>query len=201
MLVNTIELASHTSTGLIKGVSFGAIRPGINTVKTLHLHSTGLPGKRLIDFSIQSRLFAASSSRSRPTSPRSPRSPKSPGFYEPISPVVPLSTHETLHTLEVETNAPFRVVHDVTYRHKRADTKFCADTGVASMETFDRDWWEDRVGGEASVVTEIECAIDGDGESGVVIEGIKLVRRVSGLWVCILLFTCQEQSLIIWPGS
>ena len=126
------------------------------------------------------------SSPSRSTLPLSPAEvalPKSPGFQEAISPVVPLSSHETLQTLEIEALSPFVVTHDVTYRHKRAGKSITGLGGVASLDSFDHDWWDDRVGGEATVSTEIECAIEDDGESQIVIEGIKL-KRVSQVQVC-----------------
>jgi hypothetical protein len=66
---------------------------------------------------------------------------------------------------------------------------------MSSLQTFEHDWWDDRVGGEATVLTEVECAAvatvastSEGGEkngAGLVVEGIK-VRRVSGLWVCVI---------------
>ncbi|KAK0486236.1 Foie gras liver health family 1-domain-containing protein [Armillaria novae-zelandiae] len=44
--------------GLIKGISFGVLVPGVSSIKTLNLSNTGGAGDRMLDISIQSRVIS-----------------------------------------------------------------------------------------------------------------------------------------------
>ena len=54
LAVNSTVLENERSTSLLKGISFGALQPGANKVKTLYLSSTGLAGDRVLDISVHS---------------------------------------------------------------------------------------------------------------------------------------------------
>ncbi|KAJ7686580.1 Gryzun, putative trafficking through golgi-domain-containing protein [Mycena rosella] len=128
---NSIVLDDESSSSLLKGVSFGVLRPGVSVVKTLHLISNGPAGDRMVDVSIQSTV---------------------PGDPQPENPELQDMT-ETLQTLVVPTLDAIKVDFGVVY--KRA---LGARAGVADLRTYDHDFWDDSDGGEAIVTAQMECA-------------------------------------------
>ncbi|KDQ50908.1 hypothetical protein JAAARDRAFT_41691 [Jaapia argillacea MUCL 33604] len=149
-----ITMDDQESNGLIKGVSFGVIPPGVNTAKTLFLASAGAPGDRTIDISIQSRSTAA------PSQPRSPITPDTPAATPDMT--------EVLHTLVVSAVEAIKVVYDVTCRRRLGESR-----GLADLRTFDGDFRDDAEGAEGVITTTMECA----GPWGVEVESVKLVPQ------------------------
>ena len=150
--MNSITIENEHSSGLIKGVPLGIIGPGVNVQKTLYLSSTGAPGDRMIDISIQSR------STTTPIDPSTRDDPDATAL---------LDTSETLETLVVPTVIPMKVTFGVSYRRSLESRLALAD-----LRSFESDYWE---GGEAVVNTKAECV----GPWGLEIESVKLIRRVS----------------------
>ncbi|TDL16121.1 hypothetical protein BD410DRAFT_647647 [Rickenella mellea] len=154
--INHISIGDESSSSLINGVSFGLLRPGVTSVKALHLLSTGTAGARVLDISVQSSCPSAV-----PPTPITPT---------PTTPGVPSQQDSTEHlrTISILTVAPFTVSHDITYRHRNART---ALPGLGSLATFERDYWDDSEGGEATVMSTLECA----GPWGIQIESLQFV--------------------------
>lgn len=128
--VNTIILDDERSSGLIKGVSFGVLAPGVSALKTLYLANTGAAGERVLDFSIQSTATG--------------------DVHENIE---LRDMTETLQTLVVPTVNPLAVGFDVVYRRTLGE-----QLGLADLKTFESDFWDDVDGGEAVVTFRMVCA-------------------------------------------
>ncbi|KII95624.1 hypothetical protein PLICRDRAFT_662357 [Plicaturopsis crispa FD-325 SS-3] len=154
--VNQIVFDDQTSSGLIKGIPFGVVAPGVNVLKTLHLINTGAAGDRVLDISVQSRSTATPAPVESPTSPEYPAS------------AALVDTNEILQTMVVPTAAPFKVTRHVSYRRALGE-----GPGLADLRTYEGDFWDDRDGGEAIVTTTLECT----GPWGVDIESLKLDRK------------------------
>ncbi|KAG7449712.1 uncharacterized protein BT62DRAFT_1002032 [Guyanagaster necrorhizus] len=133
--VNSITLDDEQSSGLIKGISFGVLMPGVSSIKTLNLFNTGGAGDRMIDISIQSRV----SSRD------DPKEDLSKSDMEDVS--------EILQTLTVPTVKALKVTYDVAYR-RHLDERL----GLADLRRFEEDFWDDGEAGEALVTLRLECA-------------------------------------------
>ncbi|KAG8957730.1 hypothetical protein FRC03_009851 [Tulasnella sp. 419] len=103
--VNRILFEDQESTSLIKGLSFGTVAPGQIVTKTMFLVSSGTPGNRILDISIQSKAICKSPSF--PTSTLSPHD-------SPAS-----DTSETLETLMVPVKQPI-TSHTETAYHRLA---------------------------------------------------------------------------------
>jgi trafficking protein particle complex subunit 11 len=145
------------STGLIKGVSFGVVPPGVNVLKTLYLFNTGATGDRILDISIQSRIISE------------------PPSYGPVtgshdSQSYPSDTSEALHTLTVPTVHPITVSYGVEYRRILSERP-----GLADLASFNGEYWDDGEGGEALVRARMETT----GPYRLHIESVKLIRHVS----------------------
>ena len=151
--VSSITFDGQKSSGMIKGVAFGTLAPGVNVTKTLLLSIEGATGDRTIDISVQSRTSS---------SPLPPMSPASPG-----SPSHSADTTEALRTLVIPTLEPIKVEQTVKYKRS---TKPLA--GLGDLDTFEDEYWDDA--GEAHVATTMTCA----GQSGISVESVKLVREV-----------------------
>lgn len=156
--VNYITLDDNKSTGLIKGVQFGVLQPGVSVIKTLHLLNTGSAGDRTIDVSIQSRSTASAFS---PTTPVYPTSP-SVG-------TTPQDSNETLQTLVIPTVRAIEMDHSVTYKRSLAP-----QMGVSDLRTFGGDYWDDAIGGEALITSTLRC----NGPWSLKFESIRLDRKV-----------------------
>ncbi|KAI3619017.1 glutathione transferase omega-1 [Moniliophthora roreri] len=152
--VNTISVDGEQSSGLIKGVSFGPLAPGISAVKILHIVSTGATGDRTLDISVQSRTPTAIHQDSE-TSPQPEL----------------LDITETLQTVVIPTVEPFSMTCDVTYRRAAESRR-----GVADLKTFKSDFWDDSDGGEAIVRTVLQC----NGPWGLQIDKFALKRQNEG---------------------
>ncbi|KAF9243228.1 Foie gras liver health family 1-domain-containing protein [Melanogaster broomeanus] len=99
--VQYIVLNDHKSSGLIKGIRFGTIAPGVSVAKTLLLISSGAPVT--VKHSRSSRFFS-------------------------------------------------------DLRHQR-DLADALDTDpLADLSVFEKEFWDDSVGGEAVVRTNVECS-------------------------------------------
>ncbi|KAI0300474.1 Gryzun, putative trafficking through golgi-domain-containing protein [Multifurca ochricompacta] len=83
------------------------------------------------------------------------------------SPIVQ-DTSEVLLTLSVPTVAPMKVDYDVKYLHTRGPLP-----GLTDLHTYDRDYWDDREGGEAIIRAQMECV----GPWGLSVETVRLVRK------------------------
>jgi hypothetical protein len=145
------------SSGLIKGVSFGVIKPGVNVLKTLYLINTGTAGDRILDISIQSR-----------TMPKLPSSGSL--FLSRDSQSYSSDTSEVLQTLTVATVNPIAVFYDVGYRRALAERP-----GLADLVSFDGGFWDDGDIGEALINARMETI----GPYTLHVESVKLVRHVS----------------------
>ena len=174
-LVNHIVFDDQRSAGLIKGVSFGVVPPGVNVLKTLYLVNTGAAGDRILDISIQSRTM-----------------PKpSPSGSTPISPdsqSYPSDTSEALQTLTVPTVNPITVSYNVTYKRALAE-----QPGLANLTTFDGEFWDDADGGEALVSARMEIM----GPYSLNVESVKLIRHVSSEGWCTLPSDADEYVLLL----
>lgn len=158
------------SSGLIKGVQFGTVQPGVSVVETMVLMSSGAPGDRTIDVSIQSSNLA-SQSQSRASSPS-----------ESADDAQNHNTDEILRTLSIPTLSAFVVHQDVDYRRSLQSPPALAD--LAALEGP----WEASVCGEAVVTTVVECTA----ACGVEVEEMTL-RRVVCLWA---LYECGDSQLV-----
>ena len=152
--VNRITLEDEESTSLIRGVKFGVMEPGAETVKTLYLLNTGAVGDRTLDVSIRSQ------STTQLLSSPAHRTPDSAGSYD---------TNETLHTLVVPTNQAIKITSDVAY-HRSLKPQ----AGLADLRTYGNDLWEDRVSGEATITSTFQCAAS----CGLRLENIRLENQV-----------------------
>lgn len=151
--VNHISIEDVHSSGLIKGISYGTLHPGVTACKILHLMCTGSAGERMLDISIQSQTVT------------------------PLSEVESSSNSsvemsEVLQTLVVPVVSPFTVSYETTYARCRP-----SGSGPANLSAFDPEYWDDSEGGRAFVKTTFECT-DCEGASSVLIESIKMSSEV-----------------------
>lgn len=152
--VNHIVFDNQRSTGLIRGVSFGIVAPGVNALKTLYLVNTGAAGDRTLDISIQSRSIPKSSSSAESSD----------------VPAYPSDTSEALQTLTVPIVNPIKLSYDVGYTRALAERP-----GLAHLQTFEGDFWDDGEGGEALVSVRMEVV----GPWSLEIQSVNLIRQVS----------------------
>ena len=150
--VNRIILDDEVSTSLIRGVKFGVLEPGVETVKTLYVLNTGAVGNRTLDVSIRSQ--------STTQLPSSPRTPDSAG---------PHDTNETLQTLVIPTTQAIKITSDVSYQRSLRP-----QAGLVDLRTYGNDLWEDGVSGEATITSTFRCA----GSCGLRLESIQLENQV-----------------------
>jgi hypothetical protein len=148
--VNSIILDNESSSGLIKGVAFGVLAPGVSVLKTLYLVNTGAAGDRMLDVSIQSRSTAIPEALTSESSELQDMS-------------------ETLQTLIVPTVDPIKVTYGVEYRRALGPR-----AGLADLRTFEGEFWDDGDGGEAMVNARMECV----GPWGLEVESIQLQTQV-----------------------
>lgn len=160
--VNHIAFGDERSTGLIKGVSFGVVAPGVTVLKTLYLVNTGAGGDRTLDISIQSRAIPKSTSIDSPIA-----SPASSDAQEIMS-----DTSEVLQTLTVPTVNPIAVSYSIAYRRALKDR-----LGLSDLMSFSSDFWDDGEGGEALVTSRMEAV----GPWSIEVLSVKLVRKVCGI--------------------
>lgn len=152
--VNRITLEDEESTSLIRGVKFGVLEPGAETVKTLYLLNTGAVGDRTLDVSIRSQ-----STTRLPSSPV-PQTSDSAGSYD---------TNETLQTLIIPTTQAIQMKSNVAY-HRSLQPQ----AGLADLRAYGNDLWEDRIPGEAMITSTFQCA----GSCGLRLESILLENQV-----------------------
>lgn len=152
--MNRITLEDEESTSLIRGVKFGVLEPGSETVKTLYLLNTGAVGDRTLDVSIRSQ-----STTQLPSSPV-PRTPDSVGLYD---------TNETLQTLVIPTTQAIKVTSSVAYQRSLR-----LQAGLADLRTYGNDLWEDSVSGEATITSTFQCAAS----CGLKLESIQFESQV-----------------------
>lgn len=164
-LVNHIVCDGQQSSGLIKGVSFGTLPPGVNVLKTLYLVNTGAAGDRVLDISIRSQIKSKSSPVSSPAT-----TPSSPEMLANT-----FDTNETLQTLTVPTVNPIKITYDVGYKRPLADRP-----GIANLKTFEDEFWDDGEGGEALISSRLETV----GPWCLELLSIELDREVSNTRVC-----------------
>ncbi|KAF8308283.1 hypothetical protein DL93DRAFT_2220330 [Clavulina sp. PMI_390] len=124
--VNEMTMNDTTSTSLIKGISFGRLKPGENARQTLFLLSSGSAGDRVLDFSIQSQAIS---------------SEELPEGVENIN--------ETLHTLVVKTAAPLKLSVEPVYSRIAK-----SDPGLFDMRRFDEEFFHPRYKLEMAVEVE-----------------------------------------------
>ncbi|KAF8514641.1 Foie gras liver health family 1-domain-containing protein [Hysterangium stoloniferum] len=99
--VNHIILEESHSTGLIKGVKCGVLRPGETIQKILFLHSTGTAGDRILDISVQCQLPSLDATEDAQSH---------------VSPRSASNISETLQTLSISTLSPLGINSEVAYR-------------------------------------------------------------------------------------
>ncbi|GJJ08598.1 hypothetical protein Clacol_002817 [Clathrus columnatus] len=105
--VNRIHFEAFSSTALIKGVACGTLHPGEYVQKILYIHNTGRPGERILDISVQASPICAN---------------------EEGTPVA--HSNETLRTVAIPTVAPFNILCDTLYRHRRRPSLLPFDLGT-----------------------------------------------------------------------
>ncbi|KAF7428799.1 hypothetical protein PC9H_008031 [Pleurotus ostreatus] len=150
--ISSISVDGEQSSGLIRNVQFGTLSPGVSAVKVLHVVSTGAPGDRLVDVSIQSKPPA--------------KHWQDESDAEGDSRLVDLS--EMLQTIAIPTVAPFKYSYGISYRHSIA-----GPAGLADLRTFESDYWDSSSGGEAVVCLNVEFI----GPWPLTIESLDLVRK------------------------
>lgn len=171
---NDITIDNETSSSLIKQVSIGLISAGEFVSKTLFLFTRGLPGDRILDFSVRSTVLPsrAPTPSSRAHSPlRSPVLQTADGLLSPASPTfdnkafLPSSTNkdrtaaldadsdttETLHTLTVPTLSPFTHTLRTTFERPKA-----SQPGLLDPDTFEEEYLEPRNVAVVDVSLEME---------------------------------------------
>jgi hypothetical protein len=152
--VNRIILDDEESTSLIRGVKFGVLEPGLETVKTLYLLNTGVIGDRTLDVSVRSQSTTQFPSFSVPQAPDS---------------TLPHDTNETLQTLVIPTTQAVKITSSVAYQRSLQP-----QAGLADLRTYGNDLWEDRVSGEATITSTFQCA----DSCRLRLESIQLERQV-----------------------
>ncbi|EIN06785.1 hypothetical protein PUNSTDRAFT_115294 [Punctularia strigosozonata HHB-11173 SS5] len=158
--VNYISIDDEKSSGLIKGIPLGVLKPGVSVLKKLFLVSTGGAGPRTLDISVQSRLYLAPIDSASPVSPVSPTTADFAKAKE--------ETTETLETLLVPTVASLAVEFGTTYRRSLEPSE-----GVSDLGAFESGTWDPVSGGEAYVEAIVRCV----GPWSLQVEGVSLVRE------------------------
>ncbi|KAJ1300005.1 hypothetical protein OPQ81_011839 [Rhizoctonia solani] len=177
---NDITIGNETSSSLIKQVSLGLIQPDDHSSKTLILFTRGLPGDRILDFSVRSgvvssRAASPSTSPHRTAIPLSPTndkllSPTSPTYEDkaflPSSKDLPAEsdkeTTETLHMLTVPAILPFSNTASVIFERPGEPRQ-----GLLDPETFAPEYVEPRN------VAVVNFGLSMDGDSGIIVQDIK----------------------------
>lgn len=162
----------HRSSGLIRGIRFGTIAPGVSATKTLHLVGSGAPGDRMIDISIQSTSVQAVFMTEGGDDAEHSRSSSSSSAHATVD------ACEKLQTILIPTSRALSVTYDVVYRRSKN-----ALPALADLSTVEDYVWDDSCGGVATVAARIECS----GPCGLMIESLKLHRQVSGIYLLALL--------------
>lgn len=139
---------------LIRGVKFGIMEPGVETVKTLCLLNTGAVGDRTLDVSVRSQSTARLSS-----------SP----VYQTSEGAGPHDTNETLHTLVIPTTQAIKITSSVAYQRSLKP-----QAGLADLRTYGNDLWEDSASGEATITLTFQCAAS----CGLRLENVRLENQV-----------------------
>lgn len=152
--VNRIVLEGEESASLIRGVKFGVLEPGAETVKTLYLLNTGTVGDRTLDVSIRSQPTAYLSSCPIP------QTSDNMGLHD---------INETLQTLVIPTTQAIQLTSNVTYQRSLQP-----HPGLADLRTYGNDFWEDNVSGEATITSILQCAAS----CGLKLEGIQFESQV-----------------------
>ena len=152
--VNRIILEDEESTSLIRGVKFGVLPPGAETVKTLYLLNTGAVGDRTLDVSIRSQ------STTQLPSSLSTRASEGTVSYD---------ANEKLHTLVTPVTQAIKITSNVTYQRSLQP-----QAGLADLRTYGNGLWEDRVSGEATIMSAFQCAAS----CGLRLESIQLENQV-----------------------
>ena len=150
--VNRVTLDGEESTSLIRGVKFGFLEPGAETVKTLYLLNTGAVGDRTLDVSIRSQSVTQ-----LPSSPKTPDS------------ATPHDTNETLQTLVIPATSAIKITSNVAYQRSLRP-----QAGLVDLRTYGNDLWEDRVSGEATITSTFRCT----SSCGLRLESIQLENQV-----------------------
>ncbi|KAF8119406.1 Gryzun, putative trafficking through golgi-domain-containing protein [Boletus edulis] len=147
--VQFLTFDGQKSSGLIKGVQFGMVQPGVSVVKTMVLVNSGAPGDRTIDISVQSRTTTGPV----PSQSRSPARSPSPSPSETLDASQDYDMGEVLRTLLIPTSSVFVVHQDVAYQRSLRPPPALTDLFV-----LEDPHGEARAGGEAVVTTVVECA-------------------------------------------
>lgn len=155
VIAQYIAFDDQRSSGLIKGIQFGIIAPGVSVTKTLYLVGSGAPGDRMIDVSIQSTSVQAVSV-TKDDDAEHPRSSSSSSTHAAVD------TCEKLQTILIPMSRALSATYDVSYR--RSKNAIPAEDDV----------WDDSYGGVAVITAKIECSAP----CGLLIEGLKLQRQV-----------------------
>ncbi|KAF8549955.1 hypothetical protein OG21DRAFT_1420431 [Imleria badia] len=182
--VQFITFDGQKSSGLIKGVHFGTVKPGVSVVKTLVLMSSGAPGDRTIDVSVQS------STTLRPASPSQSQA-GSPSPSETLDASQNHEAGEILRTLLIPTSSAFVVRQDVVYQRSLQPPPALADLSV-----LEGPHWEACVGAEAVVTTVVECAAP----CGVEVEEVAL-RQVESRNARVVDTTLEAGIEGVFPGE
>jgi len=152
--VNRITLEDEESMSLIRGVRFGIMEPGVETVKTLYLLNTGAVGDRTLDVSVRSQSAAQ-----LPSSP----------VHQTSESVGPHDTNETLHTLVIPTTQAIQITSNVAYQRSLK-----SQAGLADLRSYGNGLWEDSASGEVAITSTFQCAAS----CGLRLENVRLENQV-----------------------
>ena len=162
--VQFITFDGQKSSGLVKGVQFGTLETGVSVLKTLTLMSSGAPGDRTIDISVQSSTTLRPGDTSQ-----APAQARSPSPSDTLDASQNHDTGEILRTLLIPTLSVFVFRQDIAYRRSLPPAP-----GLADLSALDGPPWEACMGGEAVVTTVVECTAP----CGVEVEKVALRRAV-----------------------
>jgi len=149
------------SISLIKGINLGVLAPGVSATKTMHLFNTGAGGDRMVDVSIQTSTATSVAEGGLDETE-----------IEEGEQDSALDTMEHLKMLVIPTVNPLQVTQTVSYRRNLNPW-----SGLADLETFDENFWDDGRGSEAHVMATMSCV----GPWSLRILNVELERQVSSL--------------------
>jgi len=158
------------SSGLIKGIRFGTIAPGVSAAKTPHLVGSGAPGDRTIDIFIQFTPVQAASMAKVGDDARHPHSSSSSNMHAATD------ACEKLQAILITMSRALSFAYDVVYRRSKN-----AMPALADLSTVQGDVWDDSDGGVAVIAARMECTAF----CGLVTESLTLHRQVSGIYLLV----------------
>jgi hypothetical protein len=138
----------------------------------MHLFNTGAGGDRMVDVSVQTSTAVAVTKSSKEDQNESDDETGDGDGDEEDEKAPVHDTMEHLNMLVIPTVNPLQVTQAVSYRRILDSWP-----GLADLETFDENFWDDRQAGEALIMATILCV----GPWSLKVQSVELERRVSFL--------------------